>query len=384
MKLTDNGPCDTHHDGDRLSAALALAAEGRWVIPIDPASKTPMVSWKRHQFQRASEYQIRCWWARWPDANVGVVTGAISDIVVVDLDPRNGADLDAWREQLPPTRTALSGRGDGGCHLWYSHPGDRRVASTKPAPGVDLQGEGAYVVVPPSVHPETGGYYTWVQDGVYVAPLPPELLPHEPGFIPDRPSAVRPVFAELWRDLRIVLRDGDHDYKCPFHPHDDHSSLSIDTVTEVFICHACGTKGGIAKLWSLVRPNRDHPGDLSEQTEQVVSAWRRVATPGLPSAAVRGIEVVLALVLSIGSLVFSFSRRQLAKALGCTTKPAGQIFEWFEAIGLLRLVERGEGTRQRAGGGSSDHRTTRKKSPLSRQLQTPLLKGVWGYSAQTV
>jgi len=119
---------------------------------------------------------VRAWWGRWPAANVGVRTGAASGIVVVDVDSYRGgedglAELQQEHGPLPETLTANTG--GGGRHLVYAHPGPGCEVRNKAglAQGVDLRGDGGYIVAPPSVH-VTGGMYAWVEPRAAIAPLP--------------------------------------------------------------------------------------------------------------------------------------------------------------------------------------------------------------------
>ncbi|MGZ8733984.1 MAG: bifunctional DNA primase/polymerase, partial [Acidimicrobiia bacterium] len=119
------------------------------------AGKHPRVRWERYQVVRAAESTVRRWWQRWPDANVGVVTGSVSGLVVVDVDPRHGgdatlADLEAREGRLPPTVEAFSG--GGGLHLYLCHPGSA-VPSGQLGPGLDVKADSGLVVAPPSRHP---------------------------------------------------------------------------------------------------------------------------------------------------------------------------------------------------------------------------------------
>ena len=125
---------------------------------------------------------IRGWWERWPDANVGIATGG--GLVVIDVDPRHGGDdglvdLRARLGELPDTVECLTG--SGGRHIYVS-VGEgvtvRNSAGTL-APGVDIRGEGGYVVAAPSVH-TSGRSYAWEAssrpDEVEVAPMPAAWL----------------------------------------------------------------------------------------------------------------------------------------------------------------------------------------------------------------
>lgn len=159
-------------------AARGYAARGWSVIPMQPHGKRPLVAWREFQQRVASADEIDRWFRRWPDANVGVVTGRISGIVVVDVDLRHGgpdsvADAEAAHGPLPPTVEAATG--GGGRHLYYAHPGATLSNRVAIRPGIDVRGDGGCIVAPPSVHP-SGRRYAWVDghgpDELALAPIP--------------------------------------------------------------------------------------------------------------------------------------------------------------------------------------------------------------------
>ena len=119
------------------------------------------------------EEQVARWWATWPDANVGIATGAVSGVVVLDVDPKNGGDdgLVGLREEygnLPATRTVVTG--GGGAHFYFRHPGEEiRNSAGRLGPGLDVRGDGGYVVAPPSVH-VSGSSYEWADSTPVAAP----------------------------------------------------------------------------------------------------------------------------------------------------------------------------------------------------------------------
>src|SRR5262249_6866135 len=117
---------------------------------------------------------IREWWQRHPNANVGIATGAASGLVVLDVDPDHGggesAELYMPGEALPSTLIARTG--GGGLHMYFKHPGGRiRNSASELGPGLDVRGDGGYVVAPPSVH-FSGKPYGWVDLGAPLADLP--------------------------------------------------------------------------------------------------------------------------------------------------------------------------------------------------------------------
>src|SRR5262245_5887349 len=71
---------------DQLQHALAYRRRGFSVIPIKAKDKRPLISWEPYQVEPAEEATIRHWFESWHTANIGLVTGAISDCIVIDLD----------------------------------------------------------------------------------------------------------------------------------------------------------------------------------------------------------------------------------------------------------------------------------------------------------
>lgn len=126
---------------------------------------------------------IREWWGMWPQANIAVATGKVSGIYVVDVDPRHGGfqSLEAFETErpdgsLPKTLTALTG--GGGRHTFWKYPNDGVPVPNRRGwlPGVDVRGDGGYVILPPGTH-ISGGRYEWLNAEVAVPlPGPPDML----------------------------------------------------------------------------------------------------------------------------------------------------------------------------------------------------------------
>jgi Bifunctional DNA primase/polymerase, N-terminal len=87
-------------------AALDYYHQGWSVVPVAVAGKRALVPWKVWQHSRPDPDQLAAWWRRWPAANLAVVTGRVSGLVVVDVDVRHGGDrtlaeLEAEHGDLP-------------------------------------------------------------------------------------------------------------------------------------------------------------------------------------------------------------------------------------------------------------------------------------------
>jgi hypothetical protein len=164
------------------AAACAYLRRGWSVVPLRPGEKRPLIRWETFQNRRAAEAELDAWYTRWPTANVGVVTGAVSGLVVLDVDPAHGGDeslkrLERRHGPLPPTIAAQTG--GGGRHIYFRHPGGLVRNRVGFAQGIDLRGDGGYVVAPPSRHP-SGRDYVWERgrgpDDVQLADMPDWLV----------------------------------------------------------------------------------------------------------------------------------------------------------------------------------------------------------------
>jgi hypothetical protein len=167
---------------DVQKAALEYLAHGWSVVPVRAREKRPLLAWQIYQQQRPAVADVRAWFARWPEANVAIVTGVVSGLVVVDVDREHGGEVSLVRLErehgpLPHTVEAISG--GGGRHLYFAHPGGHVHNKVGIAPGIDLRGDGGVIVAPPSIHP-SGARYAWCKgrapDDLRLAPLPSWLL----------------------------------------------------------------------------------------------------------------------------------------------------------------------------------------------------------------
>jgi hypothetical protein len=187
---------------DPGAAAKALLARGWSVIPIERLGKRPVVPWQIYQSRLPSAAEVEAWFGAKRQLNVGVVTGAVSNLVVLDVDSRHGGDESlTWLEveHGPLPRTVEAKSGGGGRHLYFAHPGGSVPSRAALAPGIDVRADGGCIVAPPSLH-AGGGRYEWVRgrspDEAPPAPLPQWLLElaRPPGARAGRPP-------EQWRSL---------------------------------------------------------------------------------------------------------------------------------------------------------------------------------------
>src|ERR1035437_1393249 len=153
-------------------------------VPVDTkkSHKSAERSGGRPWGATTDQNEIRRDFEKWPNANVGIVTGAVSDIFVLEADTKDGHDVDGLAslmalEQehgaLPATLQAESP--SGSVHYYFKHPGfDIKNSASAVAPGVDVRGDGGMVVAPPSVKPGKG-VYRW-RNKLAIAEAPQWLL----------------------------------------------------------------------------------------------------------------------------------------------------------------------------------------------------------------
>ncbi len=228
--------------------ALAYAAAGYAVFPLRgkqplgncPACEPRSPRYRPHQapecghelchglYAATSDLgRVGRWWGRWPQANIGARVPA--SLLVMDVDPRHGglgrlAELEREHGPLPPTRVSISGRGDGGQHRWFLHPGGQLSAARLSA-GVDLKTHTGYVLLPPSRHPATGQPYRWAEPTLEPAALPvgwrqllspiPEPTPvarHPSLPAPARNGRVAEAFNQTASWTQVL---GPHGWTCP-------------------------------------------------------------------------------------------------------------------------------------------------------------------------
>lgn len=145
-----------------ITFAKKYAEQGWQSFPIKERDKTPIVKWA--DVATTEENMLVGWWDTMPEANIAIACGKRSGIVVLDVDAGHGGyeSLTVLFEKYGPLPTTpVSKTGSGGEHIFFKHPGiEIRNSAGKLGKGLDIRGDGGYVVAPPSVHPN-GNVYEW-------------------------------------------------------------------------------------------------------------------------------------------------------------------------------------------------------------------------------
>jgi hypothetical protein len=270
---------DPLNENRLYSAAIKYVRLGWRVIPLLPRSKKPCIRWKSFQTIAPTETQVREWWTKWPDANVGLITGVGTDLVVVDTD--NQAAEEALQGIMGDPAVTPTSRTAKGRHRLFRQTEPPLRSSVRVQPGVDVRGEGGYIVAPPSVHP-SGHVYAWeLGPETSLAPLPNSLLefvsqrdePRQAVDVSERPRIGGPKnllealhcegVGPLWMNI------------CPAHE-DSTPSLSVKELSNgnvLLKCHAgCATD-------AVLRAIRAHSSDLfaSKELREAIPEERRAA-----------------------------------------------------------------------------------------------------------
>lgn len=153
--------------------ALSYLKRGWSIIPIKTGSKLPAIpSWTKYQTQLPSEKEVTDWWTRYPNANIALVCGEISGVIVVDIDSGHGTP-DTKGLHLPVTLSSKTG--GGGRHLIYKWRKGLVGAKVGIRKLVDIRSDNSYIVLPPSLH-QSGNLYEWSTDDKEIIEDAPEWL----------------------------------------------------------------------------------------------------------------------------------------------------------------------------------------------------------------
>lgn len=222
---------------NRLAAALRYAGNGWPVFVCKVQDKIPVFS---GGFNTATtdRFKITNWFTQGPDFNLGVPTGKASGFFVLDIDGPEGEatlkKLEDTHGPLPQTAEVITG--GGGRHVYFKYPtdGEIRNSAGKLGEGLDVRGDGGYVIVPPSVH-KSGRRYEWsVDGGKRVVPAPAWLLV----LIQQPADQHRAAPVGEWRDIAKGVREGQRNHALARLAGKLMRCRSLDPYMVLELCHA--------------------------------------------------------------------------------------------------------------------------------------------------
>lgn len=133
----------------KLEQAISLRRTNRSIIPLLPDKRpdTALVpSWKKYQTEHATEEEITSWYKNSDERNIGIVTGKISNLTVIDIDTHLGQEhADKVLKEFPETWTVRTG--SGGYHLYYYYDASINAKNDRER-HIDVKNDGGYIVAP--------------------------------------------------------------------------------------------------------------------------------------------------------------------------------------------------------------------------------------------
>ena len=136
------------------------------ILPVKPDEKRPyMTNWLQYTKTRPGKVLVNSWFNSLTGAGIGLVTGKISGVVVLDVESWCPTPVEELLKKYPTQMIARSG--GGGVHLFYSYPQNVGKISNRVGifEGADLRADGGFLVLPPTMH-QSGNRYEWVKRGI--------------------------------------------------------------------------------------------------------------------------------------------------------------------------------------------------------------------------
>lgn len=252
----------------QLSNALQYLSRGFCPIPIKP-NKKPYIVWEEFQKRRPTEDEVRQWWTKWPQAMIGIVTGSISGIDVIDTDNQEAdEELQSYLSDsfvCPTQRTP-----GGGKHYLFAHAEGIRNSNDRSPFKFHVRGEGGYFIAAPSEN-GNGGRYQWLE-GLSIEEVAPPPMPNT-----------------LYNSLINAFKEGEKNFKTS-----EEEQLKTDEGRgkqkflglgrrddDLFHIANCLVKmrtpeNEVREVLEILSKSCDPPFPLSEVQEKIKSALKRV------------------------------------------------------------------------------------------------------------
>jgi hypothetical protein len=169
---------------EACATAINLARHAGYSAFPCRADKSPACPHGFHDASRDPAAILQLW-HRWPGDLIGIATGIVSQVWVVDVDVKHPEGRDWWRanhHRLLPTRTYETR--SGGLHLYYRDGGGIGCSTGRICKGIDTRGDGGYVIywfatgLACRDQSTTAPWPAWLRDALIPPPRPAVTVPH--------------------------------------------------------------------------------------------------------------------------------------------------------------------------------------------------------------
>lgn len=351
-----------------VTAAVTYLSLGISVLPLD-GKRPAIASWKPLQHAAPSIDDVEGWQRRFASMNLGIVTGKVSGLVVIDADSQAAIDA-VERDGAPITPTVQTARGR---HYYFAHPGDLVRNGAGVLPGVDVRGDGGYVVAPPSIHHGTGMVYEWLPGlalgDVELAPLPDWFL-HLTAPAPSSTSTHEPLRVQptqiaterLWALLegsrtgralpgQLVIASGNRNTtltsiagKLRRADYPDHDIANdLHRINEL----ACTPPLDAAEVDAVAASILRHrPGGVRSRLRWLRECVSRAAIPGRSALTLRRVyEAHIDIAIHARRGTYTASVRQIAEHANVASRTVVARHRDLVTLGLLERLDLGSGAR---------------------------------------
>lgn len=244
----------------QLANALKYLDKGFSVIPVK-ANKKPYISWEEFQKRRPTREEVTQWWTNWPFAMIGIVTGSISGIDVVDTDNQEADE--ELQSYLPDSFICPTQRTPGGGkHYVFTHADGIRNSNDRSPFKFHVRGQGGFFIAAPSQN--GAGRYQWL-DGLNIDEVAPPPMP-----------------AALYNSLSLYALGGDNEEHTKAHEGTPKHKMFREGRRDEDLFHTanCLIKGGMGReetsqVVGILAEYCIPQFSLHEAEEKVLSAIKR-------------------------------------------------------------------------------------------------------------
>ena len=232
---------------------------------IDFCKKPKGILWAEYQNRLPSEDEVIKWFSDWPDANIGIVTGKISNLVVFDLDSNDAVEYAESEGGFPDTPKVKTGKG---FHLYTRHPGFEIRNRVNKKLDIDIRADGGYAVAPPSIH-GSGRQYEW-ESGFSINDI--------------KPAACEPWMIEYLQNISSPDKHKPTLEPAVKHPQDDPGTRNNDIEVHYADLLNNGAKEGIRNQSATsLTGHLFAKGLAADEVWSILQLWNSKNTPPIES-----------------------------------------------------------------------------------------------------